>query len=289
MTCNARKIVMLALTALPASSCSSTGPIEAPRPVCALIGGVIGGGTAGAVADNQTDEDNNVALAAIGGTVLGGIIGAAVCGREPQPPRAAVSTTPASGDAPLRVSLTGSGSDTDGRVVGYAWDFGDGTQGKGPEAMHVYEKPGRYRVKLTVTDDDGLTASVNAVVDATAEVAAQPPTPARIVLQGINFAFDSAEIRPEDAPLLDVAAEQLRSSADVRLVVVGHTDDKGSDEYNQGLSMRRAGSVAEYLGRNGIAAERIDIAGRGESEPVTSNATEDGCAQNRRVELNLQP
>jgi OOP family OmpA-OmpF porin len=288
MASKARKIVMLALTAIPASSCSSTGPIEAPRGVCAVIGGVIGGGTAGAVADNQTDEDDNIAAAAAGGTALGALVGAALCGREPQPPRAAVSAAPASGDAPLRVDLTGSGSDADGRVVGYAWELGDGTRAQGPRATHVYERPGRYQVKLTVTDDDGLTGSAVAQVDATAQVAAEPPTPTRIVLQGVTFAFDSAEIRPEDAPVLDVAAEQLRSKPNVRVLVVGHTDDRGSDDYNQGLSVRRARSVAEYLGRNGIAAERIDISGRGESEPVTSNETEDGRAQNRRVELDVR-
>ncbi len=290
MASNARRIVILTLSVALLSSCASPGPIEAPRAVCAVVGGVIGGVAAGAAGNHNIDEDEDteVAAAAAGGALVGGLIGALLCGREPKPPRAAAAATPASGDAPLRVELSGTGTDEDGRVVAYAWDFGDGTRGQGPRTTHVYEKPGRYQVTLTVTDDDGLTGSAAAVVDATAEVAAQPaPTPRRIVLQGITFAFDSAEIRPEDEPLLDVAAEQLRSNADVRVQIVGHTDAKGTEEYNQGLSERRARSVADYLSRNGIARERLEIEGRGESEPVTSNDTADGRAQNRRVELDV--
>jgi OOP family OmpA-OmpF porin len=279
---------MIATIALSAALLPGCASVEAPRVVCAVVGGVIGGGTAGAVADHNTDEDDNIAAAAAGGTALGALVGGLLCGGEKIAPVAAVSAAPGSGDAPLRVDLTGSGTDEDGKVVSYAWDFGDGTTGQGTKTSHLYAKPGRYNVRLMVTDDDGLTASAGTVIDAMAQVSAQPAvTPSRIVLQGITFGFDSAEIRAEDAPLLDVAAEQLRSNGNVRAQVVGHTDNVGRDDYNQGLSERRARSVAEYLGRNGIPTERLEILGRGESEPVTSNETADGRAQNRRVELNV--
>src|SRR5262245_34906331 len=188
MATRARNFAMLALSAAFLQACaSSSGPIRAPRSVCAVVGGLIGGGTAAAVADNQTDEEDNIYKAAAGGAALGAVVGAVLCGREPQPPRAALNVAPGSGDAPLRVELTGSGSDPDGSLVGYAWDFGDGTTGTGLKTSHVYAKPGRYQVRFTVTDDDGLTASATGAVDALAEVSAQPPTPSRIVLQGITF------------------------------------------------------------------------------------------------------
>lgn len=285
----ARTIAMLTLSALLLSACASgRGPIQAPRPLCAVVGGLIGGGAAAAVEDNQTDEDHRIVLAAAGGTALGALVGALLCGREPLPPRAAMSVTPQSGDAPLRVDLTGSGSDEDGKVVGYVWDFGDGVREQGSKVSHLYTKPGRYQVRLTVTDDDGLTATTTGVVEALAEVAAAPPTPTRIVLQGVTFEFDSAKIRAEDEPVLEVAAEQLRSNGAARVQVVGHTDSVGGDDYNQKLSERRAQSVADYLSRNGIDATRLEVIGRGESEPVASNDTADGRAQNRRVDLNVK-
>lgn len=285
----ALELGVLTLSSALVSSCSSPGPIEAPRGACAAVGGLIGGISAEAAADSQTDEDGNVVLAAVAGTVLGELIGALFCGREAQPPRVALSVTPRSGDAPLRVELTGTASDADGRVVGYAWDFGDGTRGEGARVIHLYITPGRYQVRLTVTDDDRLAASAFATVDAMAAVAAQPePLPRRITLQGVTFAFDSADIRPEDAPLLDFAAEQLRGHASGQVRIVGHTDDAGREDYNQRLSERRAQSVAEYLGRSGIGSERLEIVGRGENEPVTSNETADGRAQNRRVEIDVR-
>jgi OOP family OmpA-OmpF porin len=114
-----------------------------------------------------------------------------------------------------------------------------------------------------------------------------PRTAQRIVLRGVNFDFDRAEIRPDAAVILDEAASILNENAGVRVEVSGHTDATGTDEYNQGLSERRARSVADYLSSKGVSADRLDTAGYGESKPVADNATRDGRAQNRRVELNV--
>jgi outer membrane protein OmpA-like peptidoglycan-associated protein len=121
--------------------------------------------------------------------------------------------------------------------------------------------------------------------------AAAPAAPMkkRIVLRGVNFDFDKSNIRPDARPVLDEAIRTLKDEADVRVSVEGHTDSRGTDEYNQALSLRRANSVADYLEDGGIARGRLEVTGFGESKPVASNDTDDGRAQNRRVELQVLP
>jgi OOP family OmpA-OmpF porin len=123
-----------------------------------------------------------------------------------------------------------------------------------------------------------------------------PPTPSpspeprevrRIVLRGVNFDFDSSTIRPVDRPVLDEAVTQLRDNPEIEIVVAGHTDAIGTEEYNQALSIRRAEAVFRYLVNQGLAPERMRIEGYGESRPVADNETESGRAQNRRVELRI--
>jgi OOP family OmpA-OmpF porin len=118
--------------------------------------------------------------------------------------------------------------------------------------------------------------------------AAPPPAPAlkkKIVLRGVNFDFDKANIRPDAVPILDEAANTLKEYGDVTVSVDGYTDSVGTDAYNQRLSVRRADAVKEYLERHGVAASRLTARGFGETNPVASNETAEGRAQNRRVEL----
>jgi outer membrane protein OmpA-like peptidoglycan-associated protein len=71
--------------------------------------------------------------------------------------------------------------------------------------------------------------------------------------------------------------------------IVGHADSDGTDEYNLDLSRRRASSVAQYLVSRNVLADRVYVDGRGESAPIASNATAEGKAQNRRVEILIRP
>ena len=87
---------------------------------------------------------------------------------------------------------------------------------------------------------------------------------------------------------LDEATEVLRQYPDIRVEVAGHTDSIGSDQYNQGLSERRAKSVFDYLVGNGIDSGRLNSRGYGESAPIADNATREGRQRNRRVELVVQ-
>ena len=77
----------------------------------------------------------------------------------------------------------------------------------------------------------------------------------------------------------------MKEWGDVKVEIAGHTDSVGTDEYNMGLSLRRAESVRNYLVDKGIPADRLTIRGYGESQPVADNATAEGRFQNRRVEL----
>lgn len=104
----------------------------------------------------------------------------------------------------------------------------------------------------------------------------------------ISFDFDSAEIKPGFRTTLDKIADILRQYPDTTVHVVGHTDSRGSAEYNQRLSERRAAAVARYLESRGVSPNRISYEGRGESEPRASNDTEAGRRLNRRVEIYIQ-
>ena len=104
-------------------------------------------------------------------------------------------------------------------------------------------------------------------------------------LRGVNFDFDKYNIRPDAAPILDEAARTLQQYGDVTIYVDGYTDSIGSDAYNQRLSERRANAVKEYLQSHGVAASRMTARGFGKTNPVASNETAEGRAQNRRVEL----
>jgi outer membrane protein OmpA-like peptidoglycan-associated protein len=106
---------------------------------------------------------------------------------------------------------------------------------------------------------------------------------------GITFDFDSSTVRPEFRSTLDQVADTLRRYEQTYVDVYGHTDSVGSDAYNQTLSERRAGAVASYLTTRGVQSARLATRGFGESEPIASNETEEGRAQNRRVEIKLVP
>lgn len=117
------------------------------------------------------------------------------------------------------------------------------------------------------------------------EMASEIALNGRVALYGIQFDFNSAEIKPEsDATLAEIAA-LLQGRPDLNILVVGHTDATGSFEFNRGLSQQRAESVATTLAGKGIASSRLFPVGVSYASPVATNATEDGRAKNRRVEL----
>ena len=118
------------------------------------------------------------------------------------------------------------------------------------------------------------------------------PVPVSIDLKGVNFDFDKSTLRPDAVAILNEAVEILKRYPDLRVEVAGHTDECGSDDYNQGLSERRARAVYDYLTSNGIDAGRLaGPNGYGESRPLENLGDAlPGCKSetNRRTELNTQ-
>lgn len=103
--------------------------------------------------------------------------------------------------------------------------------------------------------------------------------------EGLLFPFDSDQLKPAAQENLRKFATSLKKYPKTNTMIVGHTDAKGTAEYNVGLSERRARSAANFLAGEGVPRERLATRGRGETESIASNDTEAGRALNRRVEV----
>jgi OmpA-OmpF porin, OOP family len=258
--------------------------------VCAVIGGGLGA-AGGAVASNWrhgNDDRNDLNQAAAIGGGVGAVGGALLCAlgapeEAKVAPTARCTANPSSGSPPLAVDFRAVGA-SDAGVKSYSWDFGDGTKSSEQNPKHTYTSAGSYNATCSVTDNNNLTGTGSAPVSVAAAAAAKRS----IVLRGINFDFDKANIKPEAEPVLDAAVDVLKENPDVKVRVSGYTDDTGPETYNQGLSERRAKSVRDYLVAHGIDASRLTAVGFGEADPVADNKTKDGRAQNRRVSLDTQ-
>lgn len=110
-----------------------------------------------------------------------------------------------------------------------------------------------------------------------------------ILPEGILFATDSAAVSGIAQNDLYAVARNLNQYPNSRIEVVGHTDNTGTAAYNADLSQRRAQSVAGILTAAGVSSGRIVAVGRGESQPIATNSTDTGRAQNRRVEILIRP
>ena len=105
----------------------------------------------------------------------------------------------------------------------------------------------------------------------------------------VTFATNSADVKSDFFGVLNSVALVLKEYDKTVIEIAGHTDSSGSESYNQSLSERRANSVGQYLGSQGLDRRRILTVGYGESHPIADNATAAGRQQNRRVELTLSP
>lgn len=112
----------------------------------------------------------------------------------------------------------------------------------------------------------------------------------RLIMPGnITFATNQSAVRPEFYATLNSVTKVLAKYNQTNVLVEGHTDNVGSDQYNLNLSIRRSEAVGNYLAAQGVAVPRIRALGYGETQPFAENATDEGRAQNRRVEIQLSP
>jgi outer membrane protein OmpA-like peptidoglycan-associated protein len=167
--------------------------------------------------------------------------------------------------------------DTDGGCINDGWELDHGTD------------------PTNASDDDADSDRVCDNVDACLGTAAGAEVDERgcqvirerLVLNGISFEYDSADIMASSEATLQIGLGALRDNPEIRVEIGGHTDNQGSRSYNQELSQRRAQAVFEWLVRNGIDAGRMTVRGYGLTRPIASNDTPEGQAQNRRIEFTV--
>lgn len=119
-----------------------------------------------------------------------------------------------------------------------------------------------------------IVSNTAAVVDA-----------ARNIQATIHFGFDRSDITPEAAAVLDQHAALLASNPSASVLVAGHTDERGSREYNMALGERRAQAARSYLASKGVSAANVQVISYGEERPIATGNTEQDYSQNRRAEL----
>lgn len=118
---------------------------------------------------------------------------------------------------------------------------------------------------------------------------AKAPAVEKISLKAdAHFDFDKSDLKAGDKKELDAAAAKIKAMKVESITVTGHTDNVGTDAYNQKLSERRAEAVKKYLVGKGVNAGQIQAQGKGESQPVADNKTADGRAKNRRVDIEIK-
>lgn len=136
--------------------------------------------------------------------------------------------------------------------------------------------------------DGALVAAAAPAAPAAPGAVAPVPTAEKVTFAAdAFFDFDKATLKPDGKAKLDDLASKLGALNLEVIIAVGHTDSVGSDAYNQKLSIRRAEAVKGYLVNKGVDAKRIYTEGKGEKQPVATNKTAAGRAQNRRVEIEV--
>ena len=139
----------------------------------------------------------------------------------------------------------------------------------------------------------GAAAAAPSAAAAAAPAQTPRPSPKEFMavaaLKEVYFDFDKYDIRAEDAKTLDANAAWLKSNADNLVLIEGHCDERGTNEYNLALGERRAKATMNYLVSQGIQANRITIISYGEERPVCSEKTEACWAKNRRASFLVKP
>jgi outer membrane protein OmpA-like peptidoglycan-associated protein len=167
------------------------------------------------------------------------------------------------------VAVSGDGDELKGAIIGGALGAGTGALIGADLDRQAAELRGSLNSNISVTNT-GEYLIVN-------------------MPQDLLFATDSASVRPDLRSDLNTVAASLLRYPNSRIEVIGHTDNTGSAAYNQDLSQRRAVAVASILRESGVPGARVAAFGRGEDQPVASNLTPEGRAQNRRVEIIIRP
>ena len=147
---------------------------------------------------------------------------------------------------------------------------------------HPIEK-GQASVQVDIIEAKPMEKKM--VTVSASEMEKQISDTGKVALYGIYFDFNKSDVKPESEPTIAEIVKLLQSKSDLKIQVTGHTDNVGSFEANKTLSQKRAEAVVAAVSAKGIDAARMSAAGFSSGAPVASNATEEGRAKNRRVEL----
>jgi len=182
-------------------------------------------------------------------------------------------------------ALAGAGA---GALLGYLTNTSQGEQGRrnavigagvgalagGGIGLYMDRQQARLRENLAGTGVDVQRQGENIILNMPSDV---------------TFPVNGSDVRADFYPVLDRMAATINEYPQTLVDVIGHADSTGDAGYNQALSERRASSVAGYLINRGVLRERLFVMGRGETQPIATNDTPAGRAQNRRVEVVLRP
>ncbi|MBN2283836.1 MAG: OmpA family protein [Deltaproteobacteria bacterium] len=283
------KVLIIIVTASFLAGCCGMKECEKKWQECAIAGAVMGtaiGAIGGYLIGDESDEPGEgAAIGAAAGALIGGGTGYLLCRETDFDGDGVPDSLDACPNTPAQVVVDAKGCpvDTDGDLVPDYLDQCPGT----PKNVRVDGKG-----CCLDSDGDGIAdyrdqcpgTPMGTAVDDTGCPLGEKPAP--VVLEGIVFDFDSAVIKEGSKRILDMTAlKSLQDNPELRIKITGHTDSAGPDEYNRMLSMKRAEAVKEYLVSMGIAGERIETEGMGETSPIASNDTAEGRSKNRRVEL----
>src|SRR5690606_3170464 len=144
------------------------------------------------------------------------------------------------------------------------------------------EKPG-FIPKIYNVEKDSLKDIKNMQIELTPVVSGE-----QFVFENVFFDFDKTELKPESQSSTKRLSNFLKENPGLKIVITGHTDNVGNAAYNQNLSLQRAMSVKDFLETMGIAAERLEVSGMGDQQPLRPNNSEENKALNRRIEIILK-
>jgi peptidoglycan-associated lipoprotein len=158
----------------------------------------------------------------------------------------------------------------------------------GPDADSIRRAQEAEAARLAAEDAARRKAAADAAAAASARDAASAAASLRATLLAmVHFDFDQSDLRQEDRAILDAKVPILQANAGVALRISGHTDERGSDEYNLALGQRRAAAVRGYLVQRGVAESRIETISYGEERPIAQGSNESAWSQNRRAEFEI--
>ena len=178
-------------------------------------------------------------------------------------------------------------------------EIGGTVEKEGPRTASLkYEKDGAEtwvyvwvtgtgnRYDLTIVEKEGMVQDVVATAETSERFAEDIRIEGKTAVYGIYFDTDKTDVKPESGPALQEISKLLSQNPELKVYVVGHTDNVGKLDYNMKLSLARAESVVKELtSKHGVAEDRLIHHGVGPLSPVASNKTDEGRAKNRRVEL----